>query len=180
MGEPKWRVEIGGLSFLQHIIKAFRQADIEKIFAVFRERETIPTVDIIPLINPRPEKGQLSSLKIALQALDPGIPFIMHLIDRPLVKPDTFRSLIEGCGGNRIAIPVFGGRRGHPVFFPPGMREVLMTTNNDAGIRGGIQAWKPGVIMIEVPDEGILWNIDTREELNRLKELLRIDRTIHQ
>lgn len=168
MGEPKWKALIEGKSFLQLIIAAFNNAGIEHILAVFRK----PLPDIqtcIPLLNPNPERGQLSSLKTALYELPPGHPFMMQLVDRPLVKSRTFKTMISEYDGN-IVIPAFKGRKGHPVIFPPQMRQILLDCDDSCGIRAGIQAWKGEIKILEVNDEAVLWNIDTKEDLKAARQ----------
>ncbi len=50
------------------------------------------------LQNPAPERGQLSSLLVALKAIDhPGVSaMLVTLVDLPLVLPATVRAVLEG------------------------------------------------------------------------------------
>jgi len=174
MGSPKWKVEINGKSFLQNIISAFNSAGIIHILTVFRN--PLPSVvGCTALLNPHPERGQLSSLKIALRELPNETPFIMQLVDRPLVKASTFSRMMNCCDGESIIIPVFNGRKGHPALFPPEMKSVLLSTDELLGIRGGIAAGKTSVKLLEVEDEAILWNIDTQEDLTAAKKRFKPD-----
>lgn len=172
MGSPKWEVEIKGRTFLRNIISEFNSAGVVHILAVFRNRLPFAE-DCTALLNPHPERGQLSSLKIALRELPNETPFIMQLVDRPLVKAVTFIRMMDCYDNESIIIPVFNGRKGHPALFPPSMREVLLSTEESLGIRGGITAGRTSVKLLEVEDEAILWNIDTEEDLHLYLERLK-------
>lgn len=174
MGSPKWKTEINGKSFLQNIISAFNSAGVVHILTVFRN--PLPSLEgCTALLNPHPERGQLSSLKIALGEIPDDTPFIMQLVDRPLVKTNTFIRMMNCCDGKSIIIPLFNGRKGHPVLFPPEMKSVLLSTDELLGIRGGITAGKSSVKLLEVEDEAILWNIDTKEDLTAAKKRFKPD-----
>lgn len=165
MGRLKWQVEIGGKSFLERALDCFSRAGIVDIYAVFREGE-IPPGNFTVLINPQPERGQLSSLKTALERIEPGRPFIMQLVDRPLVSWKTIGAMLEAYDG-QIIIPVYESRKGHPVVFPPDMREIILKTDDTLGIRGAIAAWTGEVKLLNADDEAVLWNIDTAEALEQ-------------
>ncbi len=165
MGRIKWSLEIAGKTFLRHIEDCYHRAGVKDVFAVFREGQAAEG-SFIPLINPEPERGQLSSLKVALEAILPQSPFIMQLVDRPLVESGTFTSMMKSYDGS-IVIPTFKGRKGHPVIFPPPLREILLETDDALGIRSGIEAWKGEIKLLPVDDESILWNIDTPEALEK-------------
>jgi molybdenum cofactor cytidylyltransferase len=171
MGTPKWRMKIGGRTFLDWIVDAMTEAGIEKIFVVLNEPYPHPA-KFLPLINPHPENGQLSSLKIALEVINPRLPFMMQLVDRPLVKWETYLDLMRVNDGD-ITIPCYGKRNGHPVVFPPKMRRILLDTGNELGIRGAMMKWPGFTEFLVVRDEAILWNIDTPEDLKLYKNKIK-------
>lgn len=172
MGSPKWKLKIGGISFLDRILNTFRQAGIRNIYVVFRKMNQYPEGDFIRSINPDPDRGQLSSLKTALDTIPSDVPFLMHLIDRPLISASTIQQLINGFDGEKIAIPAFEKRKGHPVLFPPGMRDIIRTADENSTIRSCIDSCAKGVRIVEAPDEKILWNIDTPEAFRKYENIL--------
>ncbi len=179
MGLPKWSRKIAGKTFLEHIICSYRTAGIDKIYVVMREDPGDFPDEYTILINPDPDRGKLSTLQTAIPFLSDESPFFMQLVDRPLVKPSTFIKMLQSYDGLRIVIPSFIKRKGHPVLFPPGIKSVIKSTSYSEGIRGAILGWQGGVNIIEVDDEAILWNIDTKEDLRyfskRLYDLPRRD-----
>ena len=91
---------------------------------------------------------------------------MMQLVDRPLVKAETFRAMMD-AGGKAVVIPSFGGRRGHPVFFPPQMRDILLSLQEGETIGDGIRKWSGETVILPVEDPAVLWNIDTPEALEK-------------
>lgn len=172
MGFPKWQAEIAGKSFLSHIVDTLAEVNITSPIVVFRRLPDLIPESIIPVINPAPEAGQLSSLKTALSLVDEHRPFFMQLVDRPLVHRSTFIRMMEEYDGSKIVIPAFEGRKGHPVLFPPGIKNVILKTDLSAGARAAIEKWRGGVNIVETCDETVLWNIDSPEDLRYYSALI--------
>jgi len=172
MGFPKWQVEIAGRSFLEHIVDTFAEVKITSPIVVFRKLPASIAETVIPVINPAPESGQLSSLQTALSLVDDGHPFFMQLVDRPLVHHSTFTRMMDEYDGEKIIIPSFSGRKGHPVLFPPEMKNVIMQTDLEEGTRSAIEKWSGGVNIVETGDEAVLWNIDTPEDVRYYAALI--------
>jgi len=175
MGSAKIEAKLGGRTFLEWILQAYRDVGIEKPLVVMRRDSGDFPEDYQILINPQPDRGKLSSLRTAMPFLPEKTAFFMQLVDHPLVKTDTYKKMIGVFDGYRIVIPAFIGRKGHPVLFPAGMKEIIMTTKDEEGLRGAISRWRPGVKLVDTDDEAILWDINTREELARLERRLRAD-----
>ena len=172
MGIPKWKVEISGKSFLDHIVNSYILAGIENITVVFRQMKKLPTGNFTTLINHEPDRGQLSSLLTAVETIPDNSPFIMHLVDRPLIASGTISKLIDSFDNAQILIPSYQKRKGHPVLFPAEMREIILNAKPDSTIRDCIESFGNGTRLIEVEDEKILWNIDSPESLDKYAGLL--------
>src|SRR5207244_5630298 len=91
-------------------------ADVTAVRAALPPGRTIPL-----LLNPAPERGQLSSLKVALRHVRAALPdagaIVMALVDHPAVRASTVAGLIAAASDAAIVVPTYGGRRGHPVLF---------------------------------------------------------------
>ena len=172
MGSPKWKIEIGSISFLDRILNTFREAEIENIFVVFRRMNDYPKGNFTRLVNPDPDRGQLSSLKTAVEKIPENTPFLMHLIDRPLVESRTILEMIKVFDNEKIVIPAFENRKGHPVIFPSGMRKIILSAGSGSTIRYCIDSCEKGIQIMDVRDEKIRWNIDTPEALKKYENIL--------
>lgn len=94
----------------------------------------------------------------------PGQGWLVALGDMPFVTPATLQALAAAIEeGAAIAAPLFEGRRGNPVAFGARHRDDLLALDGDQGARR-LLAGSP-VAAIDVPDPGILRDIDSPSDL---------------
>lgn len=94
----------------------------------------------------------------------PGQGWLVALGDMPFVAPATLQALAAAIEeGAAIAAPLFEGRRGNPVAFGARHRDDLLALDGDQGARR-LLAGSP-VAAIDVPDPGILRDIDSPSDL---------------
>ena len=72
--------------------------------------------------------------------------------------------------GERICVPVHGGKRGNPVLWGAAHFPRLREMEGDVGAKGLFAELAPDVKEVAVDDPGVLLDIDTREALTRLLE----------
>jgi molybdenum cofactor cytidylyltransferase len=176
MGSAKALLKIGSVCFLEHIVKNVHLAGLEPIVVVVgRDAEqiqaTVAKNNITFFIrNPAPDRGQLSSFRLALRKLPADIlGCFLILVDQPLVKTPTYQLLSTKArqSTDRILIPVCRGRRGHPVYFSKRYFASLLTTPLNAGARFVVRKFEQEVQEIQVDDDGILVDIDTPFEYQK-------------
>lgn len=178
MGSPKPIAKIEEKTFLERIIELYQKAGIEGIVVLGANSRTIrKAVDlsaVTTLENPRPERGQLSSLQTALPLVETASGIIVHPVDHPLVKLHTVQRLLSFHRKlpASILIPETRGRKGHPVLFPLRFLPDLKNVPQGYGARWVVRQNLASVHRVSVKDEGILWNIDTPETLRESKQLL--------
>lgn len=113
--------------------------------------------------------GMGYSLAAAVDADAQGGGWVVALGDMPRVDPRSIEAVAGALtAGARIAVPVYHGRRGHPVGFAASCREALLALHGDAGARSLLQGYAAEVVNVEVDDPGILLDVDTREDLANL------------
>lgn len=181
MGRPKALLSIPhtGERFLDRLASTLRHAGVEDVLVVagadasaIREHLDRVTPVVRLLVNPQPAKGQLSSLLVALSAIDrPGVNgLIVALVDHPLVAPETVRRLIETHDRTRAAIvrPVRGGRHGHPVLFDRRTFDALRHADPAVGAKEVVHAYTQEMVEVQVADEGVFTDIDTPEDYERV------------
>lgn len=177
MGRPKALLTLQGRYFIDIILTNLQAAGCAPLMAVLgRQAETIrrqmQTTSFTVHINPHPQNGMLSSLKIAVKQLpSTATGFIMALVDHPLVKPETYRLLWEAAAAHprQIVIPSYNGEHGHPVYFSRLFFDELLSTPDALGARAVVQQHRAAVHYLPVDDDGILQNIDTPQQYNQLK-----------
>ena len=175
MGRPKPLLPCGGTTFLGAILATLATARIEIVRVVLGHRAeeirtAVPLADAVCAINDDWESGMLSSVWRGVRALPPTLDaFLVGPVDHPLVTVATVAHLIETCArtGKGIIVPVYDGRRGHPVLFKSGLRDALLAAPPSIGLRA-VAADRPDeVIEVRVEDLGVVADVDTQADFDR-------------
>lgn len=135
-------------------------------------------LDVEIIYNSQYRAGQSTSVKYGLGkppgerigGTFRGVAFIPG--DMPLIKAETFAQMIalfrkEEPG---ILVPTYEGERGNPVFFHSRFFDELLRIEGDRGGREVIRRYPGAVSAMAVGDLGILQDIDSPEDYQRLKE----------
>lgn len=118
----------------------------------------------------RTARGMGASLAAAVEATARFDGWIVALGDMPRVRVETIAGIREALeGGARIAAPFHGGRRGHPVGFSAALRQELLSLDGDVGARGVLERHSDELCRLDVGDSGILVDIDTAADLDRIE-----------
>lgn len=173
MGYPKPLLRIGDTTFLDRTAHTMLAAvgRLVVVLGAHRERVARAIPDdprIAAVTNPHYERGQLSSLQVALAAVAPSSDaVVVHLADHPLVRMETFRDLISRyeSGGKPIVIARYQGRRGHPVLFDRSLFGELLAAPHEQGARVVVNADPARVDYLEVADPGVTLDLDTPADL---------------
>jgi molybdenum cofactor cytidylyltransferase len=167
---------VGGTTFIERIVSCLKTSDIGELFVVIgADSEKIlryaPMNDVRVLINDGWRLGQLSSLRLGVKNLSSSSQGLLFtLVDHPLVKEDTY-SLIIGCWQShkdKIVIPTFGGRKGHPAIFPRRFYSQILEDELPDGARGIIRKERDSVFFVPVNDPGVVHDVDTPEDFRKL------------
>ena len=90
--------------------------------------------------------------------------------DMPLVQPGTLLAVASALEQHAVVYAQYKGRRGHPVAFSAELYSELVQLKGDEGARR-IVARYPAYGQ-EVPDAGVLMDIDTPAELDAARAML--------
>jgi molybdenum cofactor cytidylyltransferase len=116
-----------------------------------------------------------TSLIKGLGAVNPQAKFvIIALGDQPLVTPRVYNQLIEAALNSQkgIIIPTCKGERGNPIVISTRYRAELLNQTGDIGGRELLKSHPDDVLEVPVDCEGVVVNINTKEEYEkRLKGL---------
>ena len=114
-------------------------------------------------------EGMGASLRagIASLPLDADGVFIF-LGDMPRVPAQVLPRMAQALrDGALAAAPVWQGRRGNPVLIDRTLFPQLLALTGDAGARGVLQGLGDRLALVESPDDGVLFDVDTPQDLNR-------------
>ena len=175
MGYPKPLLEIGGRTFIEHIAETML-AVVPRLVIVLgahsdRVRAAIPRDTRIAVVeNPNYARGQLSSLKVGLSAIQPDAAgALVHLGDHPMVKVETFQAIVDSYNQTSTAIVIarHDGHRGHPVIFDRTLFGELRSAPEEEGARHVVNVDASRVAYIDLDDPGINLDLDTPSDLTR-------------
>ena len=112
------------------------------------------------------DQGMGTSLAFGVMATPEAKGWLVALADMPLIKASTLKTLADTLHfGHPLVIPLYQGRRGHPVGFGACHYERLSQLKGDQGGRSILN--DPSLERKEIPfdDPGILLDIDTPGDL---------------
>src|SRR5687767_8617053 len=170
-GKPKALAkDAGGVTFLTRIANTAREAGVAGVIAVVGHphgdaiRKAMPA-GVAAAINPKPDRGMLSSVWTGIDALPHGTQSMMVWpVDIPFVKHDTVRALMT-APGSKIVVPHHNGKGGHPVRIPKEFFGEILNLDPDKGLHALMDAKQSQVMKLDVDDPGITTDIDTPADL---------------
>ena len=174
MGRPKALLPIQGRTFLENILDAISRTSIEDTIVVLgHHRDQIERSVSLPSVvfNPDYERGMITSFQAGIRKLSwETAGAFLFLVDHPLVESTTIESMIMNLAPNRIVLPTFDRRRGHPVLFSSEVLEEILALGPSEGANIVVRKNPDRIIEVPVNAPGILVDIDTPEQFERLRK----------
>jgi molybdenum cofactor cytidylyltransferase len=167
-GGPKAAATLSdGRRFLDAIVETAKSAGLDPVIAVLPPGVAAPE-GVRVVVNAKPELEQIVSARLGLAQLTsaPVTAALLWPVDHPFVNLESVLAILDAARrtGARIVVPVHESRRGHPAWFHRDTWRELMTVQ-DGGARAVIRADASRVSEVEVPDRGVLRDIDTKADL---------------
>jgi len=171
---PKMLLKFGEKTLIEKVIEHTLNSDVKSITVVlgahrFQIQNVIEKLPVNIVYNDKYEEGMLSSVICGIRSLPedteaaiiiPGdYPFISGYLINIMIL-----SLRETQKG--IIIPVYKGRRGHPLLTGKKYFSEIELLDSNKGLRFLIDRFRDDVFELETDDEGIFIDIDTIEDYN--------------
>lgn len=157
---------------LRHAIESRLQVLVvtcESLAPLARRMVATRDVVVLPDASTSGSGGMSSSIAAGVSASSHATGWLILPADMPLVQSTSLLAVAAALDNSPIAYAQHRGRRGHPVGFSAEMFSELTALNGDEGARR-IVARYPNV-GVELDDPGVLQDIDTVEDLQRLREV---------
>lgn len=169
MGKDKGLLQVGGRSFLRRTVDALAQGGCDPVLVVVAEGEDELAKEAAEagasvLLNPEPGEGPITSLRIALAALDGSADGVAYLpVDHPMVRAETVTQLLEAARstGSPLTLPLYRSKRGHPAIFGRELFAELLDPELEGGAKTVVHRHLPEAQLVEVEDGGVVMDIDT-------------------
>jgi len=178
MGQTKQLLPLAEKPVIRHCIDALQAARIAEIVVVVNEEsndiaDALRGLPLIIAVNKVRGSDMAESVKAGLTTLSHSASGVLIcLSDHPLVRPETIEALIKEHMNlpDKIIIPCYNGRRGHPSLFP---KSVLQGEHSGATLRDIIRKESHRVVLIDTGDEGVVLDMDTPEEFHHIIDKMR-------
>ncbi|MDD4160073.1 MAG: nucleotidyltransferase family protein [Synergistaceae bacterium] len=160
MGVQKLLLPFGESTVIETVIKNMHEGGFSSIIAVFSE-EVYEAIQKRPEwlhigINRTPERGQSSSLAIALDMLPENEDFCIMLGDLPFVGQKEIKKLRECYAAlpddKTVFTPCRNGVFGHPMFYRSIWKKRFSIAQGDIGGRNILMDHKDEIVTSEAPD----------------------------
>jgi len=112
-------------------------------------------------------EGMGASLRAGAAVLGPdAVGVFVFLGDMPKIPHGVLAPLAEAVrAGAPAAAAVFQGRRGHPALIGRELIPALQELKGDEGARGVLRGLGERLALVEAPDQGVLFDVDTPSDL---------------
>ena len=175
LGRPKALVEIAGQSLADRGVALLRTGGAAPVVVVTGAAAAESPGALI-VHNPDWSSGMGSSLAAGLTALPDIVEAaVIALADQPLVGPEAVRRLIAAYGqGASVAVAGYDGQPRNPVLIArPHWAGVIAAAVGDTGARAFLRARPELVTLVECADTGSADDVDTPEDLERVRRAVR-------
>jgi molybdenum cofactor cytidylyltransferase len=169
MGYPKALLPLGSDIFLTHILKIVGNVGLPRPVIILGKTASIVQswisgwpADI--LINPDPDRGQLSSIQLALSFLRPEFEAgLIWPVDQPAVSEELVRRLAQlfVTSESKIAYPVCGSKHGHPAIFHRTLFREFMEAPLEEGPKQILLRHENATAILPTSEEASVLDVDT-------------------
>lgn len=182
MGTPKQLLTFGGVTLIEQVIRTLTCSRLGKEVVVVlgcRAMDIAKRISGLPVrlaYNPDPEGDMVSSIRCGLAYIEPDQAIMITLGDQPLVTTGIVNRLIDEYEKRPegMVLPVYEGKRGHPMILSPAYREDILFESMPGGLKALRDRHAESVRSVAVGTDAVLIDLDHRsdyeEALRRWKE----------
>jgi molybdenum cofactor cytidylyltransferase len=175
MGVQKLLLPFGGKTVIGHIVDQLLVSSIDEIHVVVGHNADQIFAELsgraISIVNnPDYKSGMLSSVRCGLKSLPEKCRFVMVVLgDQPSISTELIDQMLKSFAATEkdILVPLYQGKRGHPILFSVKYRDEIMMHYDDMGLRGLMHEHSEEVFELEVPTASVLCDMDYPEDYRR-------------
>ncbi len=175
MQDFKPMLPFGGSTVSRHMVSMLKDRNVDPVVVVtgYRAEQLenhLSHAGVRFVRNERPNETEMfDSIKLGVEEICGDCERIMILpIDIPALMPQTIRQVLMIDAP--IVRTVCKGKPGHPVMIQTEVFPLIWKNRGEKGLRGAMESSGVPITNLEVEDEGIYKDMDTKEEY---KELIR-------
>jgi len=165
MGKSKTEIVLKGKTILETAIETIYDI-CESIIVVTghfhqsQQKILSPYKKVKIVYNDNYNDGMFSSIKTGIRFVSQRFFFLLPG-DIPFVKFTTYKLMLKKQ--NEIIIPIYNGRKGHPVLMNSNLIAQILSEPDESNLRNFIR--QKEIITFDVDDENILKDLDYPEDI---------------
>ncbi|SFG30205.1 CTP:molybdopterin cytidylyltransferase MocA [Desulfotomaculum arcticum] len=167
---------LGETTVIARTVNTFFTAGLRRVLVVVGHRAgdlrpALTELKVQEVFNAGYAQGMFSSIQAGVNSLPPQVEaFLLLPADYPLVRPQTIKLLIDARQKSRAGIiyPCFEGERGHPPVISSGYKDEILNYSAGGGLRQILARHEDDALNVEVPDRGVVLDMDTPEDYRNL------------
>jgi glycerophosphoryl diester phosphodiesterase len=181
MGWPKLLLPFRGRPLVAAVVDALRHAGVREIVLVTAPddeelRAWAREAGLLLAVNPQPERGMLSSIREGIAAVggaaalaERGETLLVSPADLPNLSANTVKILLQRMAQTAapLGVPVYRGKRGHPLAISPALISEIDTLDADVGLKQLRDRHEAELLEVTVEDAGVVQDVDTPEDYRR-------------
>ena len=172
MGRPKMTLAYGESTILETVARAVEESDAQSVTVVLGHNwehvyAAVQHLDAQIVVNPRPERGMLSSAQWGLAHVREDAEAILFALgDQPQILPSTINILIKAAAESEcgIFLPTYQGKRGHPLLVKSRHKPSILGLSDSGGLNQLLDQNPQDISEVPVESATVLKDIDTPEE----------------
>lgn len=186
MGDFKPLLPVRGVPAVSGLLAALGSAGVDRVVVVtgFEAGRLQPVVEAAgaqTAYNTRFEEGMFTSIKTGLEAVRKlygkvdGV--LLMPVDCPLISSDVLEavlnSVIENPADDSFRVPVFEGKKGHPLYIPDCYIDEICSYEGHGGLKAVTDKYWDRMIRVPVADEGCVMDMDTPEGYREILDFVK-------
>lgn len=155
-----------GVPMLEQVICIASASHLDGLLVVTgKEKEFVETLaarfEVNTIHNSNYTDGMTSSLQKGVSTLPADADGFMVLLgDMPYLKPSTIDFLLQKFEKDKIIIPTYGGKGGHPPVYGIRFKKDILSITGNIGAKEVLQNNQDCIRRVDVDDAGILKDVD--------------------
>lgn len=175
MGAQKLLLPFGGKTVIAHIVEQITASSVDEVYVVVgyqwkQVSEGLSGSAFSIVKNSNYKSGMLSSVRCGLKAIPQECKAVLVALgDQPSITTKLIDNMLQNFSSTekQILVPIYDGKRGHPIIFSAVYRDEILTHYDDIGLRGLLYAHKGDVFELPVASSGVLSDMDCPEDYQR-------------
>ena len=175
MGVQKLLLPFGGKTVISHIVDQLLASTVGEVHAVVGHQAERISAELsgraVSIVNnPNYTSGMLSSVRCGLQNLPEKCRAVMVVLgDQPSVTTELIDQMLQSFAATEknILVPLYKGKRGHPILFSSLYLDEILTKYGDVGLRGLLHGHSDDIFELAVSTASVLCDMDCPEDYRR-------------